>query len=81
MEGHPGLRESSSGSSARAASDTRDMPKDIATQMVGILALASSEDYRPPFGKSITKRGHGGRPLLVGSNEPRGEKQYAFRGV
>lgn len=48
-EGHPGLREQF-WELARAASDTRDMPKDIATQMAGIVALASSEDYRLPFG-------------------------------
>ena len=48
-EGHPGLREQF-WELARATSDTRDMPKDIATQMAGILALASSEDYRLPFG-------------------------------
>ncbi len=35
-EGHPGLREQF-WELARAASDTRDMPKDIATQMAGIL--------------------------------------------
>ncbi len=36
-EGHPDY-ESSSGS-LRGPSDMRDMPKDIATQMAGILAL------------------------------------------
>ncbi len=37
-KGHPGLREQI-GELARPP-DTRDMPKDIATQTAGILALA-----------------------------------------
>lgn len=47
--GHPGLRDRFF-EIARTASETRDMPKDIATQMASILALASHEDYQLPFG-------------------------------
>ena len=47
--GHPGLRDKFF-EFARTASETRDMPKDIAIRMASILALASSEDYRLPFG-------------------------------
>lgn len=48
-EGHPGLREQF-WELARTASEERDMPKDIAIRMASILALASHEDYRLPFG-------------------------------
>ena len=47
--GHPGLRDRFF-EIARTASENRDMPKDIATQMASILALASSKDYQFPFG-------------------------------
>ncbi len=47
-KGHPGLREA--WELARAALlITRDMPKDIATQ-IPVFGLASSEDYWLPFG-------------------------------
>ncbi len=57
------------------------MAKDIATQMAGILALASSEDSRLPLITDIVQ--HGIAPfLLVGFNGAEGEKTaYAFRGV
>lgn len=48
-DGHPGLRDRFF-EIARTTSETRDMPKDIATQMASILALASSKDYQLPFG-------------------------------
>ncbi len=54
VEGHPDY-ESSSGELASGRPDTRDMLKDIATQMAGILALASSEDYRLPFVQSTAR--------------------------
>ncbi len=43
------------------------MPKDIATQMAGILALASSEDYRLPFGATDNVRSTVS-PFLISRN-------------
>ncbi len=56
--------------SLRTASDTRDMPKEVATQMAGGLGL--SEDYRLPLRKSIKKATVTFVPVIL---EPRGEKQ------
>ncbi len=60
-EGHPRTTRAVLGA-CEAASDTRDMPKDIATQMAR-RNLASS-DYRLPFGNRYQK-GARYRPFFV----------------
>ncbi len=70
----PGLREQF-WELARAASDTRDMLKDAATQMADILALASCEGLPVAVWQPITKKGVRYRPFAGSAlTEPRGEK-------
>ncbi len=73
-------RTTSSSGSLRGPPPIRDMPKDIATQMAGILALASvrTTGYRlkPITGGCIAPF------LLVSSNGAEGVKAaYAFEGL